>query len=97
MTNYIATATEALHDALRAQGKDPAKSLTPALSQLYTLLVLTKGELTTLADVHNAWAVARNVERPDHKDLVPFEELSAEIAEWDQPFVDAIRTAARNL
>lgn len=95
MANYVAAATMALHDALRAQGKNPADCLTPDLQQLYVLLVLTRGTQTTLADVHDAWAAARAVTRPDHKDLVPFDQLSADIAEWDWPFMQAIHTAAR--
>jgi hypothetical protein len=96
-TTYISQATEALREALRHQGKDPDKSLTPALQQLYVLLLLTRGDLTTLADVHDAWAVARAVERPDHPDLVPFVLLAPEVAEYDRPFVTAIHAAARFL
>lgn len=97
MGNYIETATEALHDALRIQGFDPAKDLTPELERGYVLLVLTRGTTTRLGDVHDAWAVARAVERPDHPDLVPFEQLSAETKAYDRPFASAIRNAARYL
>lgn len=95
--NYIAKTTEAVREAVRRQGKNPDKSLTPALQQLYTLLALTKGELTTLADVHDAWAVARAIERPDHPDLVPFLQLSAKVADYDRPFLLAIHDAARSI
>lgn len=95
--NYVETATRALHDALRAQGKNPADCLTPDLQQLYVLLVLTRGINTTLADVHDAWACARALTRPDHKDLVPFDQLSDDVAAWDQPFMDAIHAAARQI
>ena len=94
---YIESATQALHGALRAQGKDPAACLTPDLQQLYVLLVLTSGTATTLADVHDAWACARAITRPDHRDLVPFEQLTADVAEWDRPFMVAIHTAARQM
>jgi hypothetical protein len=97
MSNYITEATTALHDAIRAQGKTPEASLSPDLQQLYVLLVLTRGTATTLADVHDAWACARAVTRPDHPDLVLFEELSSETAEWDRPFMNAIHAAARTL
>lgn len=94
MPNYVTEATEALREAVRRQGKDPDKSMTPTLQQLYVLLLLTEGEATLLADVHDAWAVARATERPDHPDLVPFHKLSAEVAEYDRPFMEAIRDAA---
>lgn len=97
MSNYVQDATAALHVALRAQGKDPAACLTPELERLYTLLVLVRGEATDLDDVHDAWAVARAVERPDHPDLVPFGQLSDEVRAYDEPFRDAIRAAARRL
>jgi hypothetical protein len=96
-TNYVAAATEALLDALRAQGIDPDTDLTPMQRQLYTLLVLTRGETTTLADVHDAWGCARILTRPDHPSLVPFECLSYEVAEWDRPFMLAIHAAARTV
>lgn len=97
MQNYITEATEALREAVRRQGKDPDKSLTPALQQGYTLLVLTKGELTTLSDVHDAWGVARAVEQPNHPDLVPFEVLAGEVQAYDKPFLAAIHDAAREV
>lgn len=96
-TNYITGATEALRTALRLQGKDPEQSLTDELERLYVLLLLTRGDRVTLEDVHDAWAIARSVERPDHPDLVLFDELSDEVAEYDRPFVEAIRAAARGL
>jgi len=97
MSNYITAATEALREQLRAQGKDPAKSLTPELERLYVLLLLVRGEQVTLADVHDAWAVARAVERPDHPDLVPFYQLAPEKWEHDRPYAHAIQDAARIL
>lgn len=96
-STYIDAATRALHEALRAHGKDPAACLTPDLQQLYVLLVLTRGTATTLADVHDAWACARALTRPDHPDLVPFAQLTADVAEWDRPFMNAIHTAARQI
>lgn len=66
----------------------------PAIIDFYTLLVLVKGKDTTMQDVHDAWAVWRWRTRPGHKDLVPFDKLSTDVAEWDRPFAEAIvRTA----
>ena len=97
MSNYVTAATEALRDQLRAQGKDPARSLTPELERLYVLLLLVRGDQVTLSEVHDAWAVARAVERPDHPDLVPFYQLAPEEWEHDRPFARAIQDAARIL
>ena len=66
----------------------------PDLIRLYALLVLVKGEDTTLEDVHDAWALWRLSTRPDHPDLVPFDQLTSEVQEYDQPYRDAIARTA---
>lgn len=72
------------------------------LMRVYTVLVLVKGEETTLADVHDAWAVSvdETWDREkfgDHRSVVPFDELDPETQAKDQRYVDAIRAAARAL
>lgn len=67
------------------------------LLRLYALLVLVWGEDTTLADVHDAWAVWRTDTRPDHPSLVPFDELAPEVQELDRPYMDAIHRVARTV
>lgn len=63
---------------------------------VYALLVLTRGTDTTLEDVHDAWAVWRNVTRPGHRSLIPFAELTDEVQAMDAPYRDAIvQVAAR--
>lgn len=69
----------------------------PALLRLYALLVLTRGVDTTLADVHDAWALWRMDTRPDHPDLVRFDLLSPEVQEYDRPYRDAIVRVAREV
>lgn len=54
------------------------------LTNYYSLLVLLLGEETTLADVHDAWAVNVNEtwdkeKLGEHRSMIPFDELSAEI------------------
>lgn len=85
--NYVQAAIEALNDAF--------PGLEPDLARLYTLLVLVKGEQTTLEDVHQAWAVWRNITNPAHRSLIPFSELSSEVQEMDREYMDAIHVAAR--
>jgi hypothetical protein len=67
------------------------------LLDLYVLLVLTRGEETTLEDVHDSWAVWRSNTNPDHKSLIPFDGLTTEVQEYDLPYRDAIIRAARPL
>lgn len=72
----------------------------PELTALYAVLALTKGEETSLEDVHEAWAmwtVAHRPGRQDHPDLIPFSDLPVEKQEQDRPYRDAIRAAARSL
>lgn len=72
------------------------------LMNYYSLLVLLLGEDTTLADVHDAWSVNINQTwdfdtNGNHRSLIPFDELSAEIQAKDQKFVDAIHETTRAL
>ena len=60
------------------------------LLDLYTLLVLIKGKETTWKDVHDAWAVWKNKTIPDHKSLIPFEQLTPEIQQLDDEYTKAI-------
>lgn len=60
------------------------------LCSFYALLVVTTGTLTTLKDVHDAWAAWRNLTKPDHKSLIPFDDLSKDVQALDAPYRDAI-------
>lgn len=86
MTNYAQQAIDRLN--AEAPGEDPD------LIRLYALLVLVKGEDTTLQDVHDAWSLWRNETVPSHPSIVPFDELPEDIQEWDRPYRDAIARAA---
>ena len=66
----------------------------PDLLRLYALLVLVRGQDTSREDVHDAWALWRDVTRPDHPSLVPFSELTLDVQALDDKYVDAIRVAA---
>jgi hypothetical protein len=67
------------------------------LFRLYALLALAKGGRVGPEDVHNAWAVWMTERDPQHRSLKPFAELDSETRAADEPFVHAIRTAARSL
>ena len=67
------------------------------LYRLYAVLALTKGEAVTRRDVHDAWSAWTASFHPSHRSLKPFEELTPEVQELDQPYVDAIHAVAREL
>ncbi len=90
MNNYIDEIKKELADRVKI-GK--------GLQNVYALLVLVKGTDVTLADVHDAWAVNINQhwdfeQFGNHRSLVPFDQLSEEVQEKDQKYVDAIREVA---
>jgi hypothetical protein len=64
------------------------------LLNLYALLVMTKGVKTSLKDVHDAWALWRNITNPDHRSLIPFDQLNPAVQELDREYMNAIHVAA---
>lgn len=78
--------------------KDTLQEFHPNMSSemldVYALLVLVRGEETTLKDVHDAWSVWKNNIRADHKSLIPFEELTLEVQNLDEKYANSIRTVA---
>lgn len=88
-TNYVQQVIDDLADRLDDCDND--------LLGLYALLALTRGEHTTLEDVHDAWGVWRNVTKPDHKSLVPFNQLTPEVQEYDRKYQLAIHDVAAGL
>jgi len=92
---YITRARAALLTALGDTEHDWERE--QRLLDLYGLLVLVRGVECSTEDVHDAWAVARQRERPEHPDLVPFDQLEDSVAAFDLPFRDAIRSAAGQL
>ena len=70
---------------------------TDLLFRIYAVLVMAGGESVTPADVHNAWVAWRLERDQGHDAFVPFEDLPADVAREDMPFVTAIRKAAQEL
>lgn len=60
------------------------------LLRLYCLLVLTLGVDTSRQDVHDAWALWSMDTEPDHPAIVPFDELTPDVQDLDEPYTDAI-------
>lgn len=92
-SNYVQETVDAL---TRRVGKSDGSDAD--LMRLYALLVHTTGTATSLKDVHDAWALWRTHTKPEHADLVEFEQLPADVQDYDRPYRDAIRelAAARN-
>ncbi len=68
-----------------------------SLLDLYTMLVFVKGNDVTWKDVHDAWAVWKNNEVPDHKSLIPYEDLTPEVQQLDEEYAHAIAETAKEL
>jgi hypothetical protein len=71
-------------------------STPPGLLRLYAVLLLAKGQTVTPEDVHNAWSAWTQHRDPSNQSIRPFDELDASVKEMDNPFVRAIRLAARS-
>lgn len=67
------------------------------LLDLYTLLGLTLGRVTTNRDVHDAWSIWKNPVYAEHKSLIPFDELSEEVQDLDTKYTEAIRKVAQEI
>lgn len=87
--SYVEDAREALRIRLPGIQED--------LLDLYTLLVFTRGDETTLEDVHDAWSVWRHRTDPEHRSIIPFSGLTREVQELDRKYAEAIRLTARFL
>jgi hypothetical protein len=93
--NYIDVIADKIRSCVARE--DLPDEDTVGLFRSYAVLLLAKGSSVTVGDVHNAWA-AWMVERdPAHPSLVPFSELSGDVAAADEPFVAAIHEAARHV
>lgn len=79
--NYIQKVQDELEKRLKMRG-------TPyeGLLETYCLLVLTVGNSCTQEHIHDAWSVWQNKTQPDHHSLKPFNELTKEVQELDEPY-----------
>ena len=65
-----------------------------ALLLIYAVLARAKVEATTAEDVHDAWTAWMLIRGERHPSMRAFDELSEAVRREDEPFVQAIRTAA---
>lgn len=94
--SYVTQARAALLQALGETEADWDSAGERLLLDLYTLLVLQRGSECSCADIHDAWAVARQRTRPDHPDLVAFG-IWLDVQGFDVRFRDAVRVAGSAL
>ena len=90
---YVEKAREALVEQLPGLAREDRSGLL----DLYTVLVLIRGEGTTLEHVHDAWSVWMSRTRPDHRSIIPFGELATEVQEMDRKYAEAIQETARRV
>jgi hypothetical protein len=90
-TNYIQNAIDDLEQRLPDCDFD--------LIELYALLALTVPETDTveqvMMSVHEAWGVWRNRTNPEHKSLIPFDQLDQATQEYDRKYAEAILATAK--
>lgn len=67
------------------------------LLSYYSLLVITLGEETTLADIHDAWAIEKNINMPEHRSIILFEKLEPRVQELDRNYMEAVHKTAKIL
>lgn len=92
--NYIAEITAVLERRIAEIDPDCPGDMIP----FYALLVLTTGISTGRKEVHDAWACWRNITQPDHKDLLPYDELAEEVQLWwDEKYAQVVRDTAQEL
>lgn len=87
----------ALSIAQHVYGTDPEPGEDMSLYRIYALLVLTVGRGVDCENVHDAWSVWTAGTNPNHKSLIPFDELSPEVRALDEKYRDAIRAVARRM
>lgn len=63
----------------------------------YAVLAFSKGQKATAEDVHDAWSAWKDHIGEAHPSLLPFNELSREVQQLDEPFMKAIHIVARKL
>ena len=93
--NYIDQVALAIETEVPAESR-PDHDAT-RLFRLYAVLALSKGINVSLQDVHDAWSAWMAETDPGHPALVPFDDLSREKQNEDQPYAVAIRIVAQSL
>jgi hypothetical protein len=81
--------------AINDSGEPNAEDM--VLYRIYAVLALAKGVETTAKDVHDAWSAWQAGIFPEHRSLIPFDELPIHTQLLDDDYVDAIRMVANRV
>jgi hypothetical protein len=92
-SNYI----DKIADRIIAKASPDCEPDDKLLYRIYALLALTCGPGVTKRDVHDAWSVWKLQHVKEHKSLIPFEQLSQEVQDMDEPYRKAIAEVATEL
>lgn len=84
-------------DEVYAAVKAEIPDIDPLLLPLYALLAMCSHGYADMEEVHDAWAIWRHQTQPDHRSLVPFSELSDEVAMLDYIYMMKINRIAKAL
>jgi hypothetical protein len=93
MATYLDEDADLIRSLLARDVAVPVES--QGLFVLYALIMRTKGQATSLSDVHDAWSAWKQGQDPAHRCLVPFRELDESTQLADLPYLHAIQEAAR--
>lgn len=84
-------------DAVSAKLREHLPDVDIRFIRVYTLLILVKGEDTTMEDVHDAWSFVTTPQNPNHKSLIPFNNLTEEIQEYDRKYMEIIHKVSKEI
>ena len=90
--NYVQLVIQLIEQELRMKN-------TPyeGLLEVYALLAMTVGVDCTNKHVHDAWSIWQSRTQPKHKSLLPFEQLTKEVQDLDEPYRLVIIKVAEKL
>lgn len=92
MENYIQNIQNLLEEELKMKG-----TLYEGLLETYGLLVCIVGENCTNEHIHDAWSIWQNKTQPEHRSLKPFNELTKEVQDLDEPYRQAVIKVVKSL
>ena len=94
--NYLDAIAALIRDEVPSRAVPPTTG-TESLFRIYAVLLQAKGRKVSSQDVHNAWVAWMTDRDGEHSALVPYDELSEDIAREDDVYVAAIRRVATRL
>lgn len=92
--NYIEKIKVELEKELKMKSEDWDWE---GLLDVYVVLVLTVGKKCTKENIHDAWSVWQSRYNINHRSLKPFNELTKEVQDLDEPYHKAIIKIAKLL